>query len=129
MKRYLKKNQKGFTLIEIIAVLIILGILATIAIGKFMDLQGQAQEKALQGAVAEGVSTCNICFGKLSLSNGAAPGSGAVATCATANSPDSTDFTYTFSGSDGSGGVMVTAANAAWGEPGSLSRYWNNPNE
>ncbi len=125
MKRYLKKNQKGFTLIEIIAVLIILGILATIAIGKFMDLQDQAQEKALQGAVAEGVSSCNICFGKLSLSNGAAPGSGTVAACATANPPDSADFGYTFAA--GTDGVLVTATNADWGR--SYTRFWNNPNE
>ena len=46
------RNQKGFTLIEIIAVLVILGILAAVAIPKYFDMQGQAQDKAIQGALA-----------------------------------------------------------------------------
>jgi MSHA pilin protein MshA len=46
----MQRNQKGFTLIEIIAVLVILGILAAVAIPKYFDMQGQAQDKAVQGA-------------------------------------------------------------------------------
>lgn len=125
MKKYLKKNQKGFTLIEIIAVLIILGILATVAIGKFMDLQAQAQTKAIDGAIAEGMSACNICFGKLALSNGTAPASSLVAGCANGpGKPESTDFSYTFTA--GNGGVTVLANHAGWSK--SNSKFWTNPN-
>ena len=35
-------NQKGFTLVEIIAVLVILGILAAVAVPKFLDLSDSA---------------------------------------------------------------------------------------
>ena len=47
------KNEEGFTLIEIIAVLVIMGILAAVAIPKFFDLQQRAREKAIYTAVSE----------------------------------------------------------------------------
>ena len=47
------KNEEGFTLIEIIAVLVIMGILAAVAIPKFFDLQARAREKAIYTALSE----------------------------------------------------------------------------
>ena len=52
-KKNILKNEKGFTLIEIIAVLIIMGILAAVAIPKFFDLQTKAREKAVYTAITE----------------------------------------------------------------------------
>lgn len=63
-------NQKGFTLIEIIAVLVILGILAAVAVPKYLDLQAEAKVKAAQGQVAEVKGTLNSAWGKLMLSTG-----------------------------------------------------------
>jgi len=43
------KKQQGFTLIELVVVIIILGILAVTAAPKFINLQGDARASALQG--------------------------------------------------------------------------------
>jgi len=58
------ENQKGFTLVEIIAVLVILGILAAVAIPKYFNLQEEARDKALDAALGEGVGRVNQHFAK-----------------------------------------------------------------
>jgi len=66
-------NQKGFTLIEIIAVLILLGILAAVAVPKYVDLQQDAKNKAAEGAVAEGIAQVNQYAAKHILANSTVP--------------------------------------------------------
>ncbi len=43
------KLRKGFTLIELVMVIVILGLLAAIVVPQFIDLQNQANQGALQG--------------------------------------------------------------------------------
>jgi len=58
------KNSKGFTLIEIIAVFIILGILMAVAIPKFLSLQEEAKKKNAMAAVAAGESAISLGYAK-----------------------------------------------------------------
>ena len=48
-----KKRKNGFTLIEVIAVLVLLGILAAIAVPKYIDMADNAKDRALDAGIAE----------------------------------------------------------------------------
>jgi MSHA pilin protein MshA len=65
-------RQKGFTLIEIIVVMVILGILAVVAIPKFVDLTTQAKIAASQSALGAVRSTLSIKYAENAATGGAA---------------------------------------------------------
>jgi prepilin-type N-terminal cleavage/methylation domain-containing protein len=59
----MKKNQKGFTLIELMIVVAIIGILAAIALPKFADMLEKSREGATKGNFTAIRSAINIYIG------------------------------------------------------------------
>jgi MSHA pilin protein MshA len=60
-------NQKGFTLIELVVVIVVLGILAAIAVPKFVSMKQEAGEAALKGVAGSLASASAINYAKASL--------------------------------------------------------------
>ncbi|MGE4519448.1 MAG: type II secretion system protein [Desulfobacteraceae bacterium] len=117
-RRNFLKNQQGFTLVEIIAVLVILGILAAVAVPKFIDMQDEAKEKALQGAIAAATSNASLSYSKFLLTNSSKPtditGNAWIGTGTATKIPIETDLgdftaTYVYDTTGGDVTITVTA--------------------
>jgi prepilin-type N-terminal cleavage/methylation domain-containing protein len=61
MLRFLK-NKQGFTLIELVIIIILVGVLAAIAIPRYVDLRNNAVEAAAQATLDAGRAAINLNF-------------------------------------------------------------------
>jgi len=65
----MKQAQRGFTLIELVMVIVILGVLAAVAIPKFVDLSSDAKQAAMSGVAGSAASAAAINYSGCAVKN------------------------------------------------------------
>lgn len=101
------RGQGGFTLIEVIAVLVIVGMLAAVAIPKYMDMQDQAAIGAVKGAIAAGASNVTMVYSS-QLIAGTYSVNNVVTTLSNAPYTNVGDFTLSYASNANTNGIDVT---------------------
>ncbi|HOZ08148.1 MAG TPA: prepilin-type N-terminal cleavage/methylation domain-containing protein, partial [candidate division Zixibacteria bacterium] len=66
------RNRRGFTLIELVIIIVILGILAAVAIPKYQDLSGEAREASARSALGSMRSAVTIFYANQAVQTGTA---------------------------------------------------------
>ena len=114
----MRRVQKGFTIIELVVVIVILGILAAVAFPKFQDLSGDAQQAVVNGTAAAVKSAAVLLYAK----NGAS--TSPVATCTNTTNVEYDTTNVTIDTSGGASAVVIKyTTNTAKSATVNLSNY------
>jgi prepilin-type N-terminal cleavage/methylation domain-containing protein len=63
------RPDQGFTMIELIVVIVVIGILAAVAVPRFMSLQGQAQRSVRDGLTSNLRSAASLAYAQAAIDN------------------------------------------------------------
>jgi prepilin-type N-terminal cleavage/methylation domain-containing protein len=123
-------NQKGFTLIEMMAMMVIIGVLTSVAVKKMINIEATATIQAIQNGIGElnvreTLTWTNEIFG-----SGDFPGDSAVWTAMSANLNVGNPYTWS-AAPDITGGTLVfggySIALSRTASTAVTSARWNEP--
>ncbi len=125
----MKKQNSGFTLIELIVVIVILGILAVTAAPKFMNLQSDARKAALENLKGSIVNASQMVYGKAIVASKEKAvkqyichGSTAASNC-TESSTDAIEITYGYPAAEVNGILKAMDIDAVVASSGDVSSH------
>jgi MSHA pilin protein MshA len=124
----LYRSQGGFTLIELIAILVILGVLASIAVPKYYDLTRESQNRAALQAVTEGKARLSLQYARMFLNNGSPPGASSLVDAVGGGGATTSvgDYTLSFSTIVASSSIKIIALGKG-SVQGTNSGLWQLP--
>jgi len=118
------RNQKGFTLLEIIAVLVILGILAAVAVPKYISLLEESRNSAAQAAIAEVKARASGYYGLFTLRSSAVPTPAAVLASVGATPDVGADYTVAAEASGSNIAITVSVVKGATLSPSVIGTWY-----
>lgn len=127
-------NKKGFTLIELVIIIVILGILASVAIPKYRSIVAEAKESACKGALGSLRSGVSIFYANTAVTTGTAtwPPIDSVRTVGVVMEQDIPDNPYQTNAPDsivtGVTKGTIVGTRGGWAYLASTGEIWPNTN-